>query len=135
MAWDDPDAEGCCLECCFCMKWSMPLLMWEPYAGERWAATARLAWRFLMCGAAFVVWNWLQFWTGSCLPCPWISPWFNSATELLPSGKSIVTMLQIALVFWSLGVKVLGFLSLDVGNSVLLVVLKAERTELALEKP
>ncbi|GMH29887.1 hypothetical protein Nepgr_031730 [Nepenthes gracilis] len=27
-------------------KWLMPLLMWEPYAGERWAAAVRLAWRW-----------------------------------------------------------------------------------------
>ncbi|GMH04927.1 hypothetical protein Nepgr_006767 [Nepenthes gracilis] len=64
--------KGAGLECCFCMKWLMPLLMWEPYAGERWGAAVRLAW---------------------------------SDAELLPSGKSAVTMMQIALVFWSLGVK------------------------------
>ncbi|GMH03454.1 hypothetical protein Nepgr_005293 [Nepenthes gracilis] len=68
------------LECCYCKMWLMPLLMWDPFA-------------------AFVVWIWLQFWTGNCLPCPWISPKFNSAAELLPSGKSIVTMMQFALVF------------------------------------
>ncbi|GMH04902.1 hypothetical protein Nepgr_006742 [Nepenthes gracilis] len=53
-----------------------------------------------MCGAAYVVWNWLQFWTGSCLPCPWITPWFISAADLLPFGISFVTMMQIALVFF-----------------------------------
>ncbi|GMH00741.1 hypothetical protein Nepgr_002580 [Nepenthes gracilis] len=38
--------KGAGLECCFCMKWLMPLLMWEPYAGERWDAAVRLAWRW-----------------------------------------------------------------------------------------
>ncbi|GMH21069.1 hypothetical protein Nepgr_022911 [Nepenthes gracilis] len=28
------------------MQWLMPLLMWEPYADERWAAAVWLAWRW-----------------------------------------------------------------------------------------
>ncbi|GMH12886.1 hypothetical protein Nepgr_014727 [Nepenthes gracilis] len=39
-------AKGAGLECCFCTKWLMPLLILEPYAGERWTAAVRLAWRW-----------------------------------------------------------------------------------------
>ncbi|GMH19828.1 hypothetical protein Nepgr_021669 [Nepenthes gracilis] len=37
-------AKGAGLEYCFCMKWLMPLLMWEPFDGVCWAAAVRLAW-------------------------------------------------------------------------------------------
>ncbi|GMH20958.1 hypothetical protein Nepgr_022800 [Nepenthes gracilis] len=33
--------KGAGLKCCFCMKWLMPLLMWEPYAA---AVAVRLEW-------------------------------------------------------------------------------------------
>ncbi|GMH15599.1 hypothetical protein Nepgr_017440 [Nepenthes gracilis] len=38
--------KGAGLECCFCMKWLMPIFLLEPYAGVRWTAAARLEWKW-----------------------------------------------------------------------------------------
>ncbi|GMH26467.1 hypothetical protein Nepgr_028310 [Nepenthes gracilis] len=46
---------GAGLECCLCMKWLVPLLLLEPYAGVHWTAAVWLAWR------------WKGRFTGPCL--------------------------------------------------------------------